>query len=115
MSQKISTQPEHSENMGIVDGRPEGRQPDPAKVTVDTYVDPDASASEPFQRSAEFNGATSKDVHDHYGHPGSGITSQSRKREPVGISQWGPPSEKEKVLSRATRPNETETGGSKRG
>ncbi|KAJ8521853.1 hypothetical protein ONZ45_g1507 [Pleurotus djamor] len=100
-------------NQAIVDGRPAGRQPEGARVTVDTLIDKDASLPQSEENtyldpSGEYPGATSADVHGGYGHPGQGMSSKElrhdgkigRKGGGQGISQWGPPAEKEKVLGK---------------
>ncbi|EGN98135.1 hypothetical protein SERLA73DRAFT_74369 [Serpula lacrymans var. lacrymans S7.3] len=91
-------------NQGIIDGRPEGRQPEPSAVTVDEYVDKDASAtnSSPDHppvptASSTLTGATSADVNQGYGHPGQGMSSKEmrhdgqpgRKRHGQGVEQFG--------------------------
>ncbi|KAG2101537.1 hypothetical protein BD769DRAFT_187115 [Suillus cothurnatus] len=86
-------------NQGIIDGRPEGQQPHAAPVTLDTYVDEDASANTPFvtRASDTLVGATSADVHDGLGHPGQGMSSKElrhdgqpgRKRHGQGTDQFG--------------------------
>ncbi|KIK57705.1 hypothetical protein GYMLUDRAFT_228745 [Collybiopsis luxurians FD-317 M1] len=90
-------------NQGIIDGRPEGQQPPRAPVTFDTVVDKDASLSNPQQSSAShtsasatLNGATSLEVDDSLGKPGSGMTSKElrhdgmpgRKKGEMGDLQW---------------------------
>ncbi|KAF8636225.1 hypothetical protein AX17_003711 [Amanita inopinata Kibby_2008] len=85
---------ENKQNQGIVEGRRE------AKVVMDTASDPDASAapSETVQ-SNQMAGATSQDVHEGLGHPGSGMSSKElrhdgqpgRHRRGQGVSQFGPP------------------------
>ncbi|ESK81995.1 hypothetical protein Moror_8429 [Moniliophthora roreri MCA 2997] len=87
-------------NQGIVDVRPEGHNPQSAPVKLDTVVDKDASGPT-LQTSASDmpNGATSADVYQSAGKPGSGMTSKElhnnghahRKEEGQGVSQWGPP------------------------
>lgn len=86
-------------NQGIVDGRPEGQQPHAAPITLDTYVDEDASADIPVltRASDTLVGATSADVHDGLGHSGQGMTSKElrhdgqpgRKRHGQGTDQFG--------------------------
>ncbi|KAF8979413.1 hypothetical protein BDQ17DRAFT_1410496 [Cyathus striatus] len=113
--------PDNRENMGIVDGRPEGRQPAPAKVTMDTVFDKDASATEPLDTTAQFNGATSKDVYESAGRPGSDFTnsngewSKHNKKEHSGASQWGTPRAKDVAQDRAGRPTGADTGAARRG
>ena len=107
----------YAANQGIVDGRPEGQNPPSAPTQLDTYVDRDASASSTEQGvSAEstLGGATSRDVHDSLGAPGSGMTSQEtahdgqhgRKRNPYGLDGTGNPGHKEQVLEREQRDRE---------
>lgn len=88
-------------NQGIVDGRPEGSQPAPASVTLDTVVDPDASADDPALRhppaSSTVTGVTSKEVHRGLGVPAQGMSSKEahhdgqpgRKRQGEGVEQFG--------------------------
>ncbi|KAJ7828377.1 hypothetical protein B0H14DRAFT_2356536 [Mycena olivaceomarginata] len=86
-------------DQGIVDGRPAGQPAQAAPVTLDTYVDKNA-ASENEQTDAGYNqlpGATSKDVAESMGQPGSGMSSKElrhngqpgRKREKLGVEQYG--------------------------
>ncbi|KAJ4487845.1 hypothetical protein J3R30DRAFT_857784 [Lentinula aciculospora] len=90
-------------NQGIVDGRPEGQQPEAASITLDTVVNKDASLSDPQHSSVAhtfasrtLNGATSADVHDSIGKPGSGMSSKElhhdgqagRKNPQMGEMQW---------------------------
>ncbi|KAG7085547.1 hypothetical protein E1B28_003104 [Marasmius oreades] len=103
-------------NQGIVDGRPEGQNPPRAPVTRDTVVDKDASLSEssgPMYTSASdtLGGATSADVTQSMGYPGSGMSSKElhhdgkpgRKRDGQGVDQWGPPGVAQTELDRAQR------------
>ncbi|KAH7925900.1 hypothetical protein BV22DRAFT_1033507 [Leucogyrophana mollusca] len=98
------TDPAARYNQGIVDGRPEGRQPDRAPVTLDTVVDKDASAENSSPRtppaptaSSTLTGATSADVHEGLGMPGQGMSSKElrhdgqpgRKRQGQGVDQLG--------------------------
>ncbi|KAG2758066.1 hypothetical protein P692DRAFT_20710223 [Suillus brevipes Sb2] len=93
------THPAAQVNQGIIDGRPEGQQPRAAPVTLDTYVDEDASADAPpvTRASDTLVGATSSDVHGGLGHPGQGMTSKElrhdgqpgRKRHGQGTDQFG--------------------------
>ncbi|KAG1879241.1 hypothetical protein F4604DRAFT_1753825 [Suillus subluteus] len=93
------TDPAAQVNQGIIDGRPEGQQPRAAPVTLDTYVDEDASANTPLvtRASDTLVGATSADVHDGLGHPGQGMSSKElrhdgqpgRKRHGQGTDQFG--------------------------
>ncbi|KAJ7192054.1 hypothetical protein B0H12DRAFT_1246203 [Mycena haematopus] len=88
-------------DQGIVDGRPAGQNPQPSPVTVDTYVDKNAtSETEPTDAGTEYNqlpGATSKDVSESLGQPGAGMSSkelrhngqQGRKHEKLGLEQYG--------------------------
>ncbi|KAF8895360.1 hypothetical protein BD779DRAFT_1668646 [Infundibulicybe gibba] len=106
---------EESNNQGIIDGRPEGRAPDASIVTLDTVTDSDASKTHtesPMTGAGEtLGGATSADVHDGIGKPGSGMSSKElhhngqpgRKRDAQGISQWGPPHTRKTELDRAQR------------
>ncbi|KAK0451187.1 uncharacterized protein EV420DRAFT_1274363, partial [Desarmillaria tabescens] len=83
-------------NLGIIDGRPAGRQPSPQPVTLNTVVDRD-----PIDQSClsqELLGVTSKDVHQSTGKPGSGMSSKElrhdgqpgRKKEGLGLeARWG--------------------------
>ncbi|EKM79069.1 hypothetical protein AGABI1DRAFT_106677 [Agaricus bisporus var. burnettii JB137-S8] len=102
-------------NQGIRDNRPEGAGPPQAKVLGDTIIDSDASAESGLNNSA-FPGppssATSQDVHQGLGHPGSGMTSkevrhdgrqQTHKGQGQGAVQWGPPKEREVELERGQR------------
>ncbi|KZP05213.1 hypothetical protein FIBSPDRAFT_877774 [Athelia psychrophila] len=94
------------ENQGIVDGRQAGSNPSPAPVTLDTYIDEDASA--PHTSAADtLTGATSQDVHKplgdmtskqehHDGHDG-------RKKMGDGVDQWGTPGTRKHVLEREER------------
>ncbi|KAJ3993914.1 hypothetical protein F5050DRAFT_1576699 [Lentinula boryana] len=90
-------------NQGIVDGRPEGREPERASVTLDTVVDKDASlpnaqhsSDAHTSASQTLNGATSADVYDSIGKPGSGMSSKElhhngmpgRKKQEMGEMQW---------------------------
>ncbi|KAI6129763.1 hypothetical protein EDD16DRAFT_1543917, partial [Pisolithus croceorrhizus] len=88
-------------NQGIVDGRPEGSQPAPASVTLDTVVDPDASADDPALQhppaSSTVTGVTSKEVYHGLGVPAQGMSSKEahhdgqpgRKRQGEGVEQFG--------------------------
>ncbi|KAI6147158.1 hypothetical protein BKA82DRAFT_10935 [Pisolithus tinctorius] len=88
-------------NQGIVDGRPEGRQPPPASVVLDTVVDRNASTDDPTLQhpsaSSTLTGATSKDVYHGLGMPVQGMSSQEahhdgqpgRKRRGEGVEQFG--------------------------
>ncbi|KAF9267088.1 hypothetical protein L218DRAFT_955561 [Marasmius fiardii PR-910] len=131
-------------NQGIVDGRPEGtpgasiffgptnqwftlimilgQNPPRAPVTRDTVVDKDASLSSgPMQTSASdtLGGATSEDVYQSIGQPGSGMSSKEvhhdgslgRKRDGQGVDQWGPPGGAQIELDRTQR----ETGRDRAG
>ncbi|KAK7463575.1 hypothetical protein VKT23_006921 [Stygiomarasmius scandens] len=123
-NQNFASQIERN-NQGIVDGRPEGQQPSAAPVTLDTYVDPDASlqSRHPTRMNAGQNptmdappmpGATSAEIEagvgDHF-KPTGGMTSQElhhngmhgRKREGEGVSQWGPTGQKNVELDRSER------------
>ncbi|KAJ7129658.1 hypothetical protein C8R44DRAFT_84466 [Mycena epipterygia] len=86
-------------DQGIVDGRAVGQQPASAPVTVDTYIDQDASqengqSGPPYDR---LPGATSRDVSESTGQPGTGMSSKElrhdgqpgRKREKLGLDQYG--------------------------
>ncbi|KAG1822630.1 uncharacterized protein BJ212DRAFT_1263798 [Suillus subaureus] len=77
------TDPAAQVNQGIIDGRPEGQQPRAAPVTLDTYVDEDASANTPLvtRASDTLVGATSADVHDGLGHPGQGMSSKELRHD----------------------------------
>jgi hypothetical protein len=76
-----------------------GQQPCAAPVTLDTYVDEDASADTPpvTRASDTLVGATSADVHDGLGHPGHGMSSKElrhdgqpgRKKQGQGTDQFG--------------------------
>ncbi|KAH0832099.1 hypothetical protein J3R83DRAFT_13008 [Lanmaoa asiatica] len=72
-------------NQGIVDGRPEGRQPRGSLVLLDTVVDQDASANNETDystaQSTIFGSMSSKELR-HDGQPG-------RKRQGGGIGQVG--------------------------
>ena len=107
----------YAANQGIVDGRPEGQNPPSAPIQLDTYIDRDASALPTEQGvSAESTlvGATSRDMRDSTGAPGSGMTSQEihhdgrhgRKRNPYGLDPHGNPGKKERVLAREERDRE---------
>ncbi|KAF8169012.1 hypothetical protein K438DRAFT_1615627 [Mycena galopus ATCC 62051] len=90
-------------DQGIVDGRPAGQQPQPSPVTVGTYADKNASAENENQATDagtgydQLPGATSKDVVESAGQPGSGMSSKElrhngqpgRKREKLGVDQYG--------------------------
>ncbi|THV07377.1 hypothetical protein K435DRAFT_643785 [Dendrothele bispora CBS 962.96] len=123
-NQNFAAQVEQT-NQGIVDGRQEGQQPPPAPVTLDTYVDSDASlqSRHPTRMNAGQNptmdppplpGATSGEVEAGVGDrfkPTSGMTSKElhnngmsgKKRDSQGISQWGPPGQQNVELDRAGR------------
>ncbi|KAJ3763841.1 hypothetical protein EV360DRAFT_77922 [Lentinula raphanica] len=90
-------------NQGIVDGRPEGQEPERAPVTLDTVVDKDASLDDAQHSSAAhtsasqtLHGATSADVDESIGKPGSGMSSKElhhdgmpgRKKQEMGEMQW---------------------------
>ncbi|KAF7333015.1 Glycylpeptide N-tetradecanoyltransferase [Mycena venus] len=88
-------------DQGIVDGRPAGQQPQavPASATIGTYVDKNAG-NDNERMDAGYNqlpGATSKDVYESAGQPGSGMSSKEvrhdgqpgRKREKLGSEQYG--------------------------
>ena len=79
-----------------------GQQPRTAPVTLDTYIDKDASATTssppPVARVSDtLTGATSADVHSGLGHPGQGMSSKElrhdgqpgRKRHGQGTEQFG--------------------------
>ncbi|KAF5367385.1 hypothetical protein D9758_003758 [Tetrapyrgos nigripes] len=115
-AQNFATQVERN-NQGIVDGRQAGQQPSPAPTTLDTYVDSDASLQShhnPTVNTAPLPGSTSAEVEagvgDHF-KPTGGMTSQElhhngmggRKRDAQGVSQWGPPAQKNTELDRAER------------
>ncbi|KAK7001672.1 Glycylpeptide N-tetradecanoyltransferase [Favolaschia claudopus] len=85
-------------DQGIVEGRPSGQQPQAAPVTIGTYVDKNAMTEEGEQTGEyELPGATSKDVHESMGQPGSGMSAKElrhggqpgRKREKLGLEQYG--------------------------
>ncbi|KAF9075180.1 hypothetical protein BDP27DRAFT_36864 [Rhodocollybia butyracea] len=80
-----------------------GQQPERAPVTLDTVVDKDASlpntehSSELHTSAAQtLNGASSADVDNSLGKPGSGMTSKElrhdgqagRKKQEMGELQW---------------------------
>ncbi|KAL1721291.1 hypothetical protein EV715DRAFT_271253 [Schizophyllum commune] len=102
---------EETGNQGIVDGRQAGSNPEPAPTRLDTYVDRDATRSGTTHASDTLTGATSQDVHRGIGQPLGGQTSHEehtngmhgRKRDAQGVSQFGPPGEREKVLGREER------------
>ncbi|KAJ7180101.1 hypothetical protein C8R43DRAFT_871273 [Mycena crocata] len=86
-------------DQGIADGKPVGQEPQAAGVTIDTFIDRDASGQNsrtdgPFD---ELPGATSKDVSESAGKPGTGMSSkelrhngqQGRKREKLGDDRFG--------------------------
>ncbi|KAE9409602.1 hypothetical protein BT96DRAFT_848243 [Gymnopus androsaceus JB14] len=90
-------------NQGIVDGRAEGQPLESSPVKLDTFVDKDASLPNAEQSSAShttaaqtLNGATSAEVHDSLGKPGSGMSSKElhhngmpgRKKQELGELQW---------------------------
>ncbi|KAK7021801.1 hypothetical protein VNI00_017245 [Paramarasmius palmivorus] len=90
------------------------QNPQRAPVTLDTVVDKDASLSSgPMQTSASdmLNGATSADVYQSAGKPGSGMSSKElrndghahRKKEGQGVGQWGPPGTASVELDRSQR------------
>lgn len=75
-----------------------GQKPPKAPVTLDTYVDKDASTTPHVTRASDtLTGATSADVHDGLGHPGQGMSSKElrhdgqpgRKRQEKGVEQFG--------------------------
>jgi len=78
-----------------------GARPAPALVTLNTVVDPDASADVPVQQdppaSSTLIGATSKDVYHGLGVPVQGMSSRElrhdgqigRKRHGEGTEQFG--------------------------
>jgi hypothetical protein len=128
MASKDYSTTEANTNQGIVDGRQAGQfhvisltlqfaypltgaNPEPAPVTLDTYVDKDASVGSFNTTDNAIHGATSADVHNSIGKPGFGETSQELhhngqhggKRQAEGVSQWGPPGQKDTELSRAER------------
>ncbi|KIK94053.1 hypothetical protein PAXRUDRAFT_828389 [Paxillus rubicundulus Ve08.2h10] len=87
-------------NHGIVDGRPEGRQPKGSPVLLDTLVDNDASMDNEgdyLTATSTFSGATSHDVHGGLGMPVQGMSSKElrhdgqpgRKRHGQGTEQFG--------------------------
>jgi len=93
---------EHSPvgNQGIVDGRPEGRQPRGSPVLLDTVVDQDASAdneTDYLTTESTIPGATSRDVYYGLGVPAQGMSSKEqrhdgqpgRKRQGGGVEQFG--------------------------
>ncbi|KAJ3934472.1 MAG: hypothetical protein NXY57DRAFT_890045 [Lentinula lateritia] len=89
-------------NQGIVDGRPEGQEPEHAPITLDIVVDKDASLSNAghsvahTSASQTINGATSAEVNDSLGKPGFGMSSKEkhhdgmpgRKKQEIGEIQW---------------------------
>ncbi|KAJ6453337.1 hypothetical protein C8R45DRAFT_1039236 [Mycena sanguinolenta] len=92
----------HVTDQGIVDGRPAGQLPREARVTVDTYVDKDASLNKDEKVDVgtgydQLPGATSKEVSESTGQPGAGMSSKElrhngqpgRKREKLGFDQYG--------------------------
>ncbi|KAI5894423.1 uncharacterized protein SCHCODRAFT_02624624 [Schizophyllum commune H4-8] len=102
---------EETGNQGIVDGRQAGSNPEPAPTRLDTYVDRDATRSSTTHASDTLNGSTSQDVHRGIGQPLGGQTSHEehtngmhgRKRDAQGVSQFGPPGDREQVLGREER------------
>ncbi|KAI9573553.1 hypothetical protein HD554DRAFT_895935 [Boletus coccyginus] len=89
-----------SGNQGIVDGRPEGRQPQGSSVFLDTVVDQDASADNETDYPAvqsTIPGASSRDVYKGLGVPVQGMSSKEqrhdgqpgRKRQGGGVEQFG--------------------------
>ncbi|KIJ62618.1 hypothetical protein HYDPIDRAFT_182665 [Hydnomerulius pinastri MD-312] len=90
-------EPATSGNQGIVDGRPAGRQPSGAPITLDTVVDKDASADDGSLQYPTLEGATSGDVHAGLGMPIQGMSSKElrhdgqsgRKRQGEGTEQFG--------------------------
>ncbi|KAJ3574467.1 hypothetical protein NP233_g1751 [Leucocoprinus birnbaumii] len=113
----------NKQNQGIVDGRAAGANPPQAKVLGDTVIDTDASADSPVIDTSAFRGpessVTSQDVHQGYGHPGSGMSSkearhggkqQYREHEGSGVSQWGSQKTKDVELDRAQRPTGDNVG-----
>ena len=90
---------------------PPGSNPEPAPTRLDTYVDRDATRSGTTHASDTLTGATSQDVHRGIGQPLGGQTSHEehtngmhgRKRDAQGVSQFGPPGDREQVLGREER------------
>ncbi|KAH7909896.1 hypothetical protein BJ138DRAFT_1009909 [Hygrophoropsis aurantiaca] len=77
-----NTDPSAINNHGIVDGRPEGRRPDSAPVTLDTVVDKDASTTHTGPNyGSETVGATSADVHKGLGVPVQGMSSKELRHD----------------------------------
>ncbi|KAF9221586.1 hypothetical protein BS17DRAFT_711198 [Gyrodon lividus] len=87
-------------NQGIVDGRPEGRQPKGSPVLLDTVVDKDASAdneADHLMAQNSFPGATSRHVYQGSGVPVQGMSSKElrhdgqpgRKHRGQGTEQFG--------------------------
>ncbi|KAF8551705.1 hypothetical protein OG21DRAFT_251632 [Imleria badia] len=87
-------------NQGIVDGRPQGRQPQGSPVLLDTVVDQDASAdneTDYLTAQSTILGATSRDVYQGLGVPVQGMSSKElrhdgqpgRKRQGGGVEQFG--------------------------
>jgi hypothetical protein len=93
-----------------------GAGPPQAKVLGDTIIDLNASteSGESGLLNASAlpgppSSATSQDVHQGLGHPGSGMTSKEARHEQThekkgqGVGQWGPPKEKNVELDRGQR------------
>ena len=88
-----------------------GSNPEPAPTRLDTYVDRDATRSGTTHAADTLTGATSQDVHRGIGQPLGGQTSHEehtngmhgRKRDAQGVSQFGPPGDREQVLGREER------------
>jgi len=91
-----------SGNQGIVDGRPEGRQPKASPILLDTVIDQDASADDKekdkdLSAQNTIPGATSRDVYGGLGVPIQGMSSNElrhggrpgRKRQGGGVEQFG--------------------------
>ncbi|KAF5385894.1 hypothetical protein D9615_002589 [Tricholomella constricta] len=71
-------------NQGIHDGRPEGEPTHAARVTLDTYIDEDATGGPDMSHTSAadtLTGATSADVDRGIGHPISGMSSKERHHD----------------------------------
>lgn len=94
--------------------------PSPSKVISDVIIDTDAGSAPSEEDTSEFRGpelsTTSKDVHQGFGHPGSGMSSKEVRhdgkphREKEGASQLGHPKSKDVELDRAQRPTGNNIG-----
>ncbi|KAI8986738.1 hypothetical protein BD414DRAFT_486899 [Trametes punicea] len=103
------TRPIHADSEG---------KPLPAAPDSRTVIDKDPYAT-PTSVGDTITGATSKDVHDHYGHPGSGMSSAEmhhdghphRKRQMRGADQFGSGEIPREIGTEAEQPGELYKSG----